>query len=211
MLLLSVGASGAINGVVGMYLVLYPLNDVSVFYFLGFRAGTFRVSSFWMILLWFIFDIWGILAGNTGVAFVAHIGGFIGGFALMIHLLRTRRIVMEEREKSLLDAMGWMPKIPSEPPDGRPLEHLSDDALRIPSLKSGRCGSISAPAPPRDGPRWQDPAAQRPHSQIPGASPADGFITVLCPCGKKMRALRRLAGKKARCPACSGVIEIPPA
>ncbi len=49
-----IGASGAINGLVGMYLVFFPLNDISCLYFAygRFRIffGTFYLSSFWMIL-----------------------------------------------------------------------------------------------------------------------------------------------------------------
>ncbi len=46
----AVGASGAINGVVGMYLAFFPTNDVSCFYMVIFRAGTVTVSGFWIIL-----------------------------------------------------------------------------------------------------------------------------------------------------------------
>jgi hypothetical protein len=193
------GASGAINGVVGMYFVLYPLNDVSCFYWIFIRVGTFRVASFWMILLWFAFDIWGAIwgasYGNEGVAYVAHLGGFTGGFALMFLLVRTGRVKMGAREKSLLDSLGWMPTAPAGIPDpapdrlplgGRSLDDIPDDSLRLPGLDT------PPPPPP--------PAA---------APPAAETIAVVCACGKRMRAPRRLAGKKARCPACAGIIEIP--
>jgi membrane associated rhomboid family serine protease len=102
---IAIGASGAINGVIGMYLVWYPLNNVSCLYFIFFRSGQFELSSFWLILLWLAFDIWGAAAGLGGVAYWAHLGGFIAGFALAVILLRTRVVVMGPDEKSLLEAI----------------------------------------------------------------------------------------------------------
>ena len=62
------GASGAINGMVGMYLVFFPENSISCFFFIYLRPIWFTVRSFWMILFWFIFDIWGATRGGGGVA-----------------------------------------------------------------------------------------------------------------------------------------------
>lgn len=47
----AIGASGAINGVVGMFLVFYPRNDCSCLFIFWWRVRTFSVSSYWMILL----------------------------------------------------------------------------------------------------------------------------------------------------------------
>jgi membrane associated rhomboid family serine protease len=102
----AIGASGAINGVVGMFLVFFPQNDIScawvVFPIRG-GTGTFSVSSYVMIVLWLIFDIWGAVRGGGGVAYWAHIGGFAAGFGLAALLLKTGRITMTRYERSLLD------------------------------------------------------------------------------------------------------------
>jgi len=103
----AVGASGAINGIVGMYLVFFPENSISCFFFLFFRPVTFSISGYWMILLWFVFDVWGAVGGGECVAYFAHIGGFVAGFGLAVLMLSTKWVVMERGEKSLLQMLGW--------------------------------------------------------------------------------------------------------
>jgi membrane associated rhomboid family serine protease len=102
----AVGASGAINGVVGMFVVWYLLNEVSCWYaywlFVSGDAGTFSVSSFWMILLWLAFDIWGAVWGGGNIGYVAHLAGFAAGFALAVGLLALRWVEMDRGERSLL-------------------------------------------------------------------------------------------------------------
>ena len=108
----AVGASGAINGIVGMYLVFFPENFIScafVFFFPLFvkpYAKTFSVSGIWVILLWFALDIWRLMRGGGQVAYCAHIGGFITGFGLAILMLVFKTMTVEEYEKSLLQMIG---------------------------------------------------------------------------------------------------------
>ncbi len=79
----SLGASGAISGVMGAYLVLHPRRQVTV---LLFRVIT-QVPGFVAVGIWFAFQIvssLGVLGGRgDGVAYGAHIGGFIAGAALV--------------------------------------------------------------------------------------------------------------------------------
>jgi membrane associated rhomboid family serine protease len=85
MLVPSLGASGAISGVLGGYILLYPHNRVHV---LLFRVFT-TVPAYVALGLWFLFQFvsgLGILGGGAqegGVAYAAHIGGFIAGLALV--------------------------------------------------------------------------------------------------------------------------------
>ncbi len=102
----AIGASGAINGVVGMYLVFFPRNNITCFYWFLFRIGTFYVSGFWIILLYFAFDVWGAYAGSGGVAYWAHIGGFLTGLAIAIALLASGIVEMRDTEESLLEVLG---------------------------------------------------------------------------------------------------------
>ena len=95
----SLGASGAISGVMGAYLVLHPLSRVTV---LMFRV-VMDVPAYVAVGLWFLFQLvsgLGMLGGtNTGggVAFAAHIGGFIAGAALIHPFLIGRRPAIDQR------------------------------------------------------------------------------------------------------------------
>jgi membrane associated rhomboid family serine protease len=84
-----VGASGAISGVLGAYFVLYPRAKILTLVFYAILPlPAFVFLGFWFVLQWFygIFDIAG------GVAYWAHIGGFIAGmfFALIFGLKRKK-------------------------------------------------------------------------------------------------------------------------
>lgn len=78
-----VGASGAIGGVMGAYIVLYPKVHVHMFFF--FR--TFAIPAIMMLGYWIVMQLVGgftsIGAKGGGVAFWAHIGGFIAGMGLI--------------------------------------------------------------------------------------------------------------------------------
>lgn len=101
----AVGASGAINGIVGVFLVWYPLNSISCIYWFYIRGGTFSVSSYWMILLWLAFDTFGLVSEGGGVAYSAHVGGLVAGVALGTVLLKLRLVEMTQDERSLLDVL----------------------------------------------------------------------------------------------------------
>lgn len=81
-----VGASGAISGVLGFYLVWFPHNIVRVFLWLFVIIQVVYVRALWMLLMYFVLDnllpfvgeqVGGRASG--GVAFAAHIGGFVAG------------------------------------------------------------------------------------------------------------------------------------
>src|SRR5256714_3813252 len=81
----SLGASGAISGVLGGYILLFPMNRVVVI--LGWFATP--MPAFIAIGLWFVFQLingLGVLGSGSqagGVAYAAHVGGFISGLALI--------------------------------------------------------------------------------------------------------------------------------
>jgi membrane associated rhomboid family serine protease len=85
MLVPSLGASGAISGVLGGYILLHPSRRVTVILF-NFLT---QVPAFVAIGLWFLFQLisgLGMLGGGSqsgGVAYAAHIGGFIAGLVLI--------------------------------------------------------------------------------------------------------------------------------
>ncbi len=101
----AIGASGAVNGIVGMYLVLYPLNNVSCFYWFFIRIGTFYLSGVWIILFGLAFDVYGALHGGGHVAYWAHLGGFATGFLIAALLLYSGLVQMTSTERSLVDML----------------------------------------------------------------------------------------------------------
>lgn len=80
-----VGASGAISGVLGAYLVRYPRNKVLVLIPLGFFSQMVRIPAMFVLGFWFILQFISSSgsSGQGGVAYGAHIGGFVFGAAVM--------------------------------------------------------------------------------------------------------------------------------
>ena len=81
-----IGASGAISGVLGAYLLLYPHAKVLVAIPFGFIIHTTRISAMWVLGFWFVLQIFNsLISGDQqgGVAWGAHIGGFVAGMALV--------------------------------------------------------------------------------------------------------------------------------
>jgi membrane associated rhomboid family serine protease len=78
-----IGASGAISGVLGAYFVTFPRARVLTLVVLPFFFTTMRVPAMLLLLLWFLVQLVSHFAGHDGgVAFLAHIGGFVTGIAL---------------------------------------------------------------------------------------------------------------------------------
>lgn len=89
-----VGASGAISGVLGAYLLLHPKARVLVAIPLGIFLYTTRLSAVLVLGFWFIFQLINSFiagTGGAGVAWGAHIGGFIAGMVL-IPFFKYRKI-----------------------------------------------------------------------------------------------------------------------
>jgi len=90
-----VGASGAIGGVMGAYIVLYPRVHVHMLVIFGFYVTTFAVPAIWMLGYWIGLQLLGGLmsAGSGGgVAFWAHVGGFVAG-AVLVALFKNDRLL----------------------------------------------------------------------------------------------------------------------
>ena len=89
----AIGASGAINGIIGFYFAMYPRNYIYVFYWFYITFwGHSRVPGYVLIIFWFIMDAWGALSGGGLVAYWAHLGGFAAGMVLAIVFLKLKWI-----------------------------------------------------------------------------------------------------------------------
>jgi len=89
-----IGASGAIAGVLGAYLVLFPRARVLTVIPLVFVFPVIEVPAWILLVLWFVLQsvsgIQSLGTGEAGVAFFAHLGGFVAGMVLAYVCARRR-------------------------------------------------------------------------------------------------------------------------
>ena len=107
-----VGASGAISGVMGAYLVLFPRVRVFTILPLGFFITTVALPAWGMLLYWAFLQFAGgltsIFAEQTGgVAFWAHLGGFIAGVVLIKVFEQDHRVAAHSARHWEPDQTGW--------------------------------------------------------------------------------------------------------
>ena len=89
-----IGASGAISGVLGAYAVLYPRARVLVVVPIFVLLYTLRLPAIWVLGLWFLGQLLSstvLASAGAGVAFRAHVGGFVAGVALVLLFVRRDR------------------------------------------------------------------------------------------------------------------------
>jgi membrane associated rhomboid family serine protease len=91
-----IGASGAVSGILGAYLLLFPHARIHTLVFFGFFVNVVRlpailVIGFWIVLQFLNGIVTKGVVGNGGVAWFAHIGGFLAGFLLIKLFLKTKR------------------------------------------------------------------------------------------------------------------------
>ena len=88
----AIGASGAISGILGAYLLLFPGSRISMYFFYFFFPVSFTWSAAAYLIFWFVTQVLqGYMGGSIGVAVFAHAGGFIGGLALLPYVMDKNR------------------------------------------------------------------------------------------------------------------------
>lgn len=182
----AVGASGAINGVIGFYFVMYPVNKINCFYWFFFKAGVFEISGYWIILSWIILDAVRAFTGvQSGIAHWAHVGGFVFGVVFGILFLKARWVEMSDiDEPTLLDYLG----------KGNARNRSHRTRARSPGFAHS---SGFSPVP---GARVPAPAA------LPSS---DFMVGVACPhCGQPLQLARDMPFKVFSCPHCRKEIEL---
>ena len=94
----SVGASGAISGVLGAYMLLYPGTRLVACFFLLFIPWCFEMLAGYYILFWFALQVLeGYFTLYSTIAFFAHAGGFLAGIALLPVFADRARIMLLKR------------------------------------------------------------------------------------------------------------------
>ena len=87
-----IGASGAVSGVMGAYLILYPKAKIKTLVFIFIIVTFVDIPAGIFLALWFIFQFFYTSSG--GIAWLAHVGGFIAG-ASLIYFVKRRKPVVE--------------------------------------------------------------------------------------------------------------------
>jgi membrane associated rhomboid family serine protease len=81
-----IGASGAVSGVLGAYVLLYPRARVVTLMFFGFYLRTVEIPALFVLGFWFVIQFLSALSSSSsggGIAWYAHIGGFVAGVMLI--------------------------------------------------------------------------------------------------------------------------------
>jgi len=97
-----IGASGAISGVLGAYILLHPGATVRVLLIIFFFIRVVNIPAVIVLGFWFAMQLFNAAtpsSGEAGVAFFAHIGGFVAGFVL-ISLFKRREIQVLEKPRT---------------------------------------------------------------------------------------------------------------
>jgi membrane associated rhomboid family serine protease len=107
-----VGASGAISGVMGAYLVLYPRVRVYTMVTLGFFFTSVALPAWVMLIYWAVLQMLGgftsiVAPESGGVAFWAHLGGFVAGVVLVKLFARPDHVVGHRAHHWRPRQVGW--------------------------------------------------------------------------------------------------------
>ena len=84
-----IGASGAIGGVLGAYLINYPNAKVLVLIPFGFFSQLIKIRALYVLGFWFILQF---ISSGGGVAYAAHIGGFVSGVILILFFNKNKKV-----------------------------------------------------------------------------------------------------------------------
>jgi len=179
----AVGASGAINGVIGMFAVMFATARIRLLCavpLLGW-GRVFRLPAAVAILFWLIMDMYGALYGGGRIGYWAHVAGFLGGFGLAVVGLERGWIRMLPGEKTLVHLTGW-----------------TDERSAPAAPKAGRSPEPDPEPLTAAGTHFRHRAA-----------PTGNTIRFRCRCGSALARPVEDAGRIIRCPRCGERIGVP--
>ena len=103
----TIGASGAIAGLMGAFLVRFPTTKIEMGWLLFYRFYRFKMAAYWLLPLWLLTEIlYGSAAHSSGVAHWAHVGGFAFGALIAVGV---RKSGLEQiAEKGIQDKISWV-------------------------------------------------------------------------------------------------------
>lgn len=98
-----IGASGAIAGALGAYLVLHPRANVVVLVWIVIFVRLITMPAVLLLGIWFALQLLSAVSmdpGEPGVAFWAHVGGFLAGMALVL-VVRPRHVILMQPRRTV--------------------------------------------------------------------------------------------------------------
>jgi membrane associated rhomboid family serine protease len=104
----TIGASGAIAGLMGAFLVRFPTTKIEMGYLLLFRFYRFKMAAYWLLPVWLLTEIlYGSVFGqSSGVAHWAHVGGFAFGALIAVAVQKSGLEQMAER--GIQEKISWV-------------------------------------------------------------------------------------------------------
>jgi membrane associated rhomboid family serine protease len=194
----AVGMNVALSGVVGMYLVFFPENAVSCFFFFP-RPITLSVTSYFVMSMWLVADIFQSIVGGRTITFPAHVFGFGVGVCLGIAALKKGWVEMGRGDKSLLQVLRREEE-PEEEESGKKKraeerEEETDTEKIEPEAAKSKTAIVEAAASKT--------------AVVEAEEQQDEFIRFNCECGRRIKVPRRYAGKAGRCPYCKREVRVP--
>jgi len=106
-LLPAIGASGAISGVMGAYFMLFPRANIQTIWFFFIFPQVFYIPAVFFLGLWFLGQvlsgIFSVGLQGAGIAFFAHIGGFVFGLILVRLFARPRFVAEQHHYEPMMD------------------------------------------------------------------------------------------------------------
>ncbi|MFM9958997.1 MAG: rhomboid family intramembrane serine protease [Phycisphaerales bacterium] len=135
-----IGASGSIACVTGAYLVLFPLASIRVLFFF-FVIGIYHLPAWLMIVAAIVKDLWSSAwtgTGGAGVAFEAHLGGYVFGAAVAFALLAIKVLPRETYDLFSMGKQAHRRRVFKELASGKNSPWLADAAKSGPAAKASR-------------------------------------------------------------------------
>lgn len=96
------GASGAVAGILGAYLNLFPLNRIKTIVFIFIFVTIIDIPAYLLLFYWFITQLFNGVASVTlnpnagGIAFLPHVGGFLFGFLMSSFLILQKNLSVKQ-------------------------------------------------------------------------------------------------------------------
>jgi membrane associated rhomboid family serine protease len=103
----TIGASGAIAGLMGAFLVRFPTTKIEMGWLFFYRFYRFKMAAYWLLPLWLLTEIlYGSASQSSGIAHWAHIGGFIFGALIALGIQKSG--LEQIAEQGIQDKISWV-------------------------------------------------------------------------------------------------------